>query len=152
MTSHTASRMPAIFFGHGSPMNTLERNRYTEAWRQLGARVGKPKAILAISAHWYTSGTAVTAMEQPKTIHDFYGFPQTLFDVQYPAPGDPALAARVRELLEPVQARLDVFWGPHPSPLFWLLHPHPHGQIPVCLMGDDGSRSPQSHLPIRKPL
>src|SRR5512135_3485770 len=107
MTSSTIARMPAMFFGHGSPMNTLEQNRYTQAWKQLGALAGKPKAILAISAHWYTHGTAVTAMDRPKTIHDFYGFPQALFDVQYPAPGDPALAARVRELLAPVDAALD---------------------------------------------
>src|SRR6267378_3433188 len=105
------SRMPVMFFGHGSPMNTLERNKYTETWQKLGESIPRPKAILCVSAHWYTEGTAVTAMEKPKTIHDFYGFPQALFDVQYPAPGDPRLAARVRELLEPVEVRLDDSWG-----------------------------------------
>jgi len=101
----TAARMPVIFFGHGSPMNTLASNRYTEAWRKLGASVPKPKAILVISAHWFTRGTAVTAMAKPRTIHDFGGFPQALFDVEYPAPGDPTLAARVRELLAPDEVR-----------------------------------------------
>ncbi len=91
--------MPVVFFGHGSPMNTLERNQYTESWRKLGNSIPKPKAVLCVSAHWYTEGTAVTAMDKPKTIHDFYGFPQALFDVQYAAPGDPQLASRVRGVL-----------------------------------------------------
>src|SRR6266853_2037502 len=105
------SRMPVVFFGHGSPMNTLERNQYTESWRKLGNSIPKPKADLCVAAHWYTEGTAVTAMDKPKTIHDFYGFPQALFDVQYAAPGDPQLASRVRELLDPVEVRLDESWG-----------------------------------------
>src|SRR5262245_5398589 len=104
-------RMPVIFFGHGTPMNTLARNRYTEAWRTLGESVAQPRAIPCVSAHWYTHGTGVTAMERPETIHDFYGFPQALFDVQYPAPGDPALAGRVRDLVAPVDVELDHTWG-----------------------------------------
>src|SRR5437899_5724806 len=110
--SHTTSRrMPAIFFGHGSPMNALEDHRYTQCWQQLAADLPRPKAILAISAHWTTRGTAVTAMATPPTIHDFGGFPQALFDVQYPAPGEPALAARVRALLAPLDVTLDQDWG-----------------------------------------
>src|SRR3569623_1709861 len=102
MTEPSNTRMPAIFFGHGSPMNAIEENRYTETWRRLGAQMPPPKAIVAVSAHWLTRGTAVTAMEKPQTIHDFGGFPQPLFDMQYPAPGDPALAARLRDLLAPL--------------------------------------------------
>src|SRR5689334_17871328 len=104
-------RMPVVFFGHGSPMNTLDRNPYTESWRRLGASIPRPRAILCVSAHWYTEGTAVTAMGNPRTIHDFYGFPQALFDVQYPAPGEPRLASRVRELLAPADVGLDQSWG-----------------------------------------
>jgi 4,5-DOPA dioxygenase extradiol len=137
--------MPVVFFGHGSPMNTLERNPYTESWRRLGSSIPRPKAILCVSAHWYTEGTAVTAMEKPKTIHDFYGFPQALFDVQYPAPGDPRLAARVRELLKPTDVQLDDSWGLDHGTWSVLKHAYPDAEIPVVQLSIDGTKPPAFH-------
>jgi 4,5-DOPA dioxygenase extradiol len=148
--AHT--RMPVVFFGHGSPMNTLERNKYTESWRALGESIPQPKAILCVSAHWYTEGTAVTAMEKPKTIHDFYGFPQALFDVQYPAPGDPRLAGRVRGLLEPVDVQLDESWGLDHGTWSVLKHAYPDAKIPVVQLSIDGTKPPAFHYEIGKRL
>lgn len=99
--------MPALFIGHGNPMNAIEETVYSAAWREAAASIPRPKAILCISAHWETEGTFVTAMTQPKTIHDFYGFPEELFKVQYPAPGSPELAERVRSLVSSTAVRLD---------------------------------------------
>lgn len=125
-------RMPAVFIGHGSPMNTLERNRYTAAWQALGRALPRPRAILAISAHWYIDRTAVTAMAQPTTIHDFGGFPDALFQFQYPAPGEPQLAARLRELLAPVAVTLDQSaWGLDHGTWSVLAHLYPKADVPV---------------------
>jgi 4,5-DOPA dioxygenase extradiol len=146
------SRMPAMFFGHGSPMNTLEHNRYTNIWRRLGESVPKPKAILAISAHWYMRGTAVTAMEQPRTIHDFGGFPQELFEVQYPAPGNPALSKRVRQLLAPIEVTLDNSWGLDHGTWSVLVHAFPHADIPVVQLSIDGTKPPSFHYDLAQKL
>ena len=148
----TAQRMPAIFFGHGSPMNALGTNRYTETWRKLGESV-RPKAILCVSAHWYTRGTAVTAMAQPKTIHDFGGFPQALFDMRYPAPGDPALARRVKTLLQPVNVHMDPSaWGLDHGTWSVLVHAFPQAKVPVVQLSLDGTKPPQFHYDLGKHL
>jgi 4,5-DOPA dioxygenase extradiol len=147
-----APRMPVVFFGHGSPMNAIEPNRYADAWRAIGARVPRPRAILSVSAHWYTRGTGVTAMPQPRTIHDFYGFPRPLYEVSYPAPGDPALAARVRDLAAPVEARLDQSWGLDHGTWQVLLHAFPAADIPVVQLSIDGTQAAAFHYDLGKRL
>ena len=103
--------LPAIFFGHGNPMNALMKNAYTDGWRRIGEETGRPRAILSISAHWFVPATGVTVSTAPRTIHDFGGFPRELYQVQYPAPGDPELARRVQRLLAPLPVTLDTSWG-----------------------------------------
>ncbi|QRX84832.1 4,5-DOPA dioxygenase extradiol [Glaciimonas sp. PAMC28666] len=146
--------MPAIFFGHGSPMNALQDNRYTQAWEQLGASVAalKPRAILSISAHWYIRGTSVTAMPMPKTIHDFGGFPQALFDVQYPAAGDPALAAQVRDLLAPMSVEMDHSWGLDHGTWSVLVKAFPKADVPVIQLSIDATQPPEFHFELGRKL
>lgn len=144
--------MPALFLGHGSPMNVLEENIYTETWRQLGEALPRPKAILAVSAHWYTRGTAVTAMEQPRTIHDFGGFPQALFDTQYPAPGSPALAQQIAELLSPVNVQLDQEWGFDHGSWGVIIKMYPDADIPMVQLSIDGTQPPAYHFELGRKL
>jgi 4,5-DOPA dioxygenase extradiol len=145
-------RMPALFVGHGNPMNALERNIHTEVWRNLGESLPKPKAILAVSAHWYTRGTGVTAMAQPKTIHDFHGFPPALFAQRYPAPGDPALAARVQEVLQPVAVTADQEWGLDHGIWSVLVHVYPQVQMPVVQLSIDATQPAQHHYELGQRL
>lgn len=146
------SRLPIVFFGHGSPMVALEKSDVTRSWAETAARIGKPRAILCISAHWLTRGTAVTAMPQPRTIHDFGAFPQALFDVQYPAPGDPELALRVRELLSPMPVSLDQGWGLDHGTWSVLVHAYPEADVPVVQLGMDVSKSPAEHWEVGRLL
>jgi len=142
-----AALMPAAFFGHGSPMNALEVNRYSAAWRAFGQSVPQPRAILVISAHWYVNVSAVTAMARPRTIHDFYGFPQPLFEVQYPAPGDPDLAQEVAELTQPTHVGLDHdSWGLDHGTWSVLVHAFPKADIPVIQLSIDTRKSLDEHL------
>ena len=143
----TTPRMPAVFFGHGSPMNALERNRYTEAWRAFGASLPRPRAILAVSAHWHVDALAVTAMPMPRTIHDFYGFPQALFDVQYPAPGLPKLAEEVADAVSPDRVGADRDgWGLDHGTWSVLVHAFPQADIPVVQLSLDARKPHAWHL------
>jgi 4,5-DOPA dioxygenase extradiol len=146
------TRMPAVFLGHGSPMNTLQQNEFTAAWRKFGASIPKPRAVLCVSAHWFTHGTHVTATPTPETIHDFGGFPQALFDFQYPAPGDPALAQRVAELLKPLNVGLDQKWGLDHGTWSVLAHVFPKADIPVVQLSIDRTQPGQFHYDLGKQL
>ena len=146
------SRMPAIFFGHGNPMNALQRNAWTEGWAAVGRSIPLPKAIVCVSAHWYLPATLVTAQERPRTIHDFGGFPRELYQVQYPAPGLPELAGRVRDLLAPVSAGLDEGWGLDHGTWSVLCHVFPEADIPVAQLSIDETQAPEFHYELGKRL
>ena len=147
-----SQRMPAIFFGHGNPMNALLSNLYTEQWAAIGASLLRPKAILSVSAHWYIQDAAVTVSTAPRTIHDFGGFPRELYQVQYPAPGDPDLALRVQKLLAPLPVRLDEQWGLDHGTWAVLCHVYPHADIPVVQLSIDETQAASFHYEIGKRL
>ncbi len=147
-----AEIMPAMFFGHGNPMNAVQQNRYTEAWKRMGAGTPKPTAILAISAHWFVPGTGVTISTSPRTIHDFGGFPKELYRVQYPAPGDPNLARRVQTMLAPMPVTLDDSWGLDHGTWSVLRHVYPEADIPVVQLSIDESQPATFHFEIGRKL
>jgi 4,5-DOPA dioxygenase extradiol len=143
-----SDRQTAIFFGHGSPMNALLNNSYTEAWQRIGRETNKPKAILSISAHWFVPETGVTVSTAPRTIHDFGGFPKELYQVQYPAPGDPNLARRVQSLLSPLPVTMDNSWGLDHGTWSVLLHVYPDADVPIVQLSIDESKPASFHFEI----
>ena len=144
--------LPTIFFGHGNPMNALAQNPYTEGWARIGAALPRPKAILSISAHWYVPGTGLTISTAPRTIHDFGGFPKPLYDMRYPAPGDPALARRVQKLLAPLDVALDESWGLDHGTWAVLCHVYPHADVSVVQLSIDETQPPSFHYEIGRRL
>jgi 4,5-DOPA dioxygenase extradiol len=144
--------MPGIFFGHGNPMNAVTSNGYTEAWQRIGQETPRPKAILSISAHWFVPETGVTISTAPRTIHDFGGFPPELYQIQYPAPGDPVLARRVQKLLSPLDVTLDNSWGLDHGTWSVLRHVYPEDDIPVVQLSIDETKPAAFHFEIGKRL
>lgn len=148
----TSPKMPVLFLGHGSPMNAIEENQFVAGFRTLGQELQTPKAILCISAHWETKGTHVTAMDHPRTIHDFGGFPKALHEVQYPAPGSPELAMATRQLLQPTEVGLDHSWGLDHGAWSVIKHLYPNANIPVVQMSIDYTKSPTYHYELARSL
>lgn len=146
------TRMPAIFFGHGNPMNALQQNKWTESWSTIGRTLPRPRAILCISAHWYLPATLVTAMNTPRTIHDFGGFPRALYEVKYSAPGDVELARRTQELLAPLPVELDTAWGLDHGTWSVLTHVYPEADVPVVQLSIDETQAANFHFEVGKRL
>ena len=148
----STEQMPVLFMGHGSPMNAIEENEFVKGWRDIGRTLPKPNAILCVSAHWETRGTFVTAVEKPPTIHDFGGFPQALFDVQYPAPGSPSLARETKSIIRKTAVGLDEKWGLDHGAWSVISRLYPNADIPVIQMSLDYSQAPQYHYELAKEL
>ena len=148
-----SDRMPAVFMGHGTPFNALQDNRFTQAWRAFGAQLPKPRAILAISAHWYIGATAATAMPRPPTVHDFYGFPRQMYEISYPAPGAPELVGALQDLVAPVWLQADTEqWGLDHGTWTVLRHMFPDADVPVVQLSIDGRQSAAYHLELGRRL
>ena len=147
-----SERLPAIFFGHGNPMNAVTTNPYTQAWQRIGGQITRPKAILSISAHWFVAGTGITVSTSPRTIHDFGGFPRELYQVRYPAPGDPDLARRVQKMLSPLPVELDDSWGLDHGTWSVLTHVYPNADVPVVQLSIDERQPGVFHFEVGKKL
>ena len=152
MSAKPPRRMPVVFVGHGNPMNAIERNEFHREWETLSRKLPKPKAILCISAHWETRGVYLTESEKPETIHDFYGFPKALFDVYYPAPGDPGLAHRVKGLINTVDVQLDPARGLDHGAWSVLMVMYPEADVPVVQLSLDTRRPGSFHYALAKEL
>ena len=147
-----SAKMPVLFLGHGSPMNAIEENEFVTGFRKIGEIIERPKAILCVSAHWETRGTYVTAMENPRTIHDFGGFPKALYEVQYPAPGSPDLANEVKNIIQKTEVGLDQKWGLDHGAWSVIKHLYPDADVPVIQMSLDYSKGPQYHFDLAREL
>lgn len=147
-----SEKMPVLLLGHGSPMNAIEENKFVSGWRKIGKEITKPRAILCVSAHWETIGTSVTATENPRTIHDFSGFPRELYDVRYPAPGSPELANETKELITKTNVGLDREWGLDHGAWSVIRHLYPEANVPVIQLSLDYSRQAQYHFELAKEI